>query len=103
VIMEIEDRRDDVAGAKELFQNLANVIGDSRDGLTPTAVHTALILLVDSFLWATDIPCGEFCERLIETSRVRANSRGTRSGPCCPPGRCKEGHDDSLKCSRWKR
>jgi hypothetical protein len=73
--MEIEDRREDVTGAKELYQELARVIAASGDELTATAVHTALILLVDTFCWATETPHGRFIENLITESRNRANAR----------------------------
>jgi hypothetical protein len=73
--MEIEDRREDVAFAKELYQLLSAKIAMSSDNITPTSVHTALILLVDTFCYATDKPIGEFCQRLIEHSRIRANTR----------------------------
>ena len=99
--MEIEDRVDDVAAAKVLYKELAKTTAEHGDGLSSTALNTALILLVDSFLYATGMPCGEFCQRLIETTRMRENF-GTNRGPCCPSGSCKEGHSDSLKCSRWK-
>lgn len=78
MIMEIEDRREDVTGAKELYQELAVIIARSGDEITPTAVHTALILLVDTFCWASKTPHGRFIENLITESRLRAKSREKR-------------------------
>ena len=26
----------------------------------------------------------------------------TKMGPCCPPGTCKDGFEDSLECQRWR-
>lgn len=42
-------------------------------------------------------------EEILESLRDYMNKHisATGSGPCCPPGRCKEG-EDPLKCSRWK-
>ena len=42
----------------------------------------------------------ELMEQIAEYMN-RHTYGGTKSGPCCPPGRCKDGADP-LKCSRWQ-
>jgi hypothetical protein len=41
----------------------------------------------------------DILESLRDYMNKHTNATGT--GPCCPPGRCKEEYADSMKCSRW--